>query len=97
VVPVGLTSVWAQYTLRVPAGRRDALATALKAEGIPTAIYYSISLHRQQAYKHYPVGEGGVAVSDRLAAEVISLPMRAYLDASTQQQIIDATRRALRS
>jgi dTDP-4-amino-4,6-dideoxygalactose transaminase len=41
------------------------------------------------------VGEGGVVVSDQLAAEVISLPMHAYLDASTQDRIIDATRRAL--
>jgi len=95
-VPAGSTSVWAQYTLRVSGGRRDALAAALKAEGIPTAIYYPIPLHRQQAYKHYPVGQGGVAVSDRLAAEVISLPMHAYLDAPTQDRIIDATRRALK-
>jgi len=95
-VPAGSTSVWAQYTIRVAGGRRDALAAALKAEGIPTAIYYPIPLHRQQAYKHFPVGKGGVAVSDRLAAEVISLPMHAYLDAATQDRIIDATRRALR-
>jgi dTDP-4-amino-4,6-dideoxygalactose transaminase len=94
-VPAGSMSVWAQYTIRVPAGRRDGLAAALKAEGIPTAIYYPIPLHRQQAYKHYPVGEGGVAVSERLAGEVISLPMHAYLDAPTQDRIIDATRRAL--
>ena len=94
-VPAGSMSVWAQYTIRVPGGRRDGLAAALKAEGIPTAIYYPIPLHRQQAYKHYPVGEGGVAVSDKLAAEVISLPMHAYLDAPTQDRIIDATRRAL--
>ena len=95
-VPAGLTSVWAQYTLRLPAGRRDALAAALKAEGIPTAIYYPIPLHRQQAYKQFPVGKGGVAVSDSLAAEVISLPMHAYLDAPTQDRIIDAMRRALK-
>ena len=94
-VPPGSTSVWAQYTIRVTGGRRDKLAAALKAEGIPTAIYYPIPLHRQQAYKHYPVGEGGVAVSDRLAAEVVSLPMHAYLDEPTQGRIIDATRRAL--
>jgi dTDP-4-amino-4,6-dideoxygalactose transaminase len=94
-VPAGSMSVWAQYTIRVPAGRRDGLAAALKAEGIPTAIYYPIPLHRQQAYKHYPVGEGGVAVSERLAGEVISLPMHAYLDTPTQDRIIDATRRAL--
>ncbi len=94
--PSGCMSVWAQYTIRVSGGRRDTLAAALKAEGIPTAIYYPIPLHRQQAYKHYPVGEGGVAVSDRLAGEVISLPMHAYLDAATQDRIIGAVRRALK-
>ena len=95
-VPPGMTSVWAQYTIRVQGGRRDALAAELKAERIPTAIYYPIPLHRQQAYKQYPVGKGGVAVSDRLADEVISLPMHAYLDPPTQDRIIDATRHALK-
>jgi UDP-2-acetamido-2-deoxy-ribo-hexuluronate aminotransferase len=95
-VPAGSISVWAQYTIRVAGGRRDALGAALKAEGVPTAIYYPIPLHRQQAYKHFPIGKGGVAVSDRLATEVISLPMHAYLDAATQDRIIDATRRALK-
>src|SRR6185437_13123859 len=91
--PAGYTSVWAQYTIRVSGGRRDALAAALRAEGIPTAIYYPIPLHRQQAYKHYPVGQGGVAVSERLAGEVISLPMHAYLDTPTQDRIMAAVRR----
>ena len=44
----GSTSVWAQYTIRLAAGRRDALAAALKPQGIPTAIYYPIPLHRQE-------------------------------------------------
>ena len=95
-VPAGATSVWAQYTIRIAGGRRDAFAAALKSEGIPTAVYYPIPLHRQQAYKHFPIGKGGVAVSDRLATEVISLPMHAYLDSSTQDRIIDAARRALK-
>jgi dTDP-4-amino-4,6-dideoxygalactose transaminase len=43
------------------------------------------------------VGDGGVSVSDRLAAEVISLPMHAYLDVRTQDRIVDAVRRALRA
>jgi len=94
--PAGSTSVWAQYTIRVAADRRDQLAAILKAEGIPTAIYYPIPLHRQQAYKHYPVGKNGVGVSECLASEVISLPMHAYLDVATQDRIIDATRRALK-
>jgi len=95
-VPSGLTSVWAQYTIRISGGRRDKIVASLRAEGIPTAIYYPIPLHRQRAYKHYPVGDGGTAVSDRLAAEVLSLPMHAYLHAATQDRIIDALRRALK-
>src|ERR1700721_902854 len=74
------TSVWAQYTIRVEPARRADLAAALKAEGIPTAIYYPKPLHRQEAYERFPYAEGGMPVSDRLAQEVISLPMHAYLD-----------------
>ena len=94
-VPEGLTSVWAQYTIRVEGGRRDALAAALKADGIPTAIYYPKPLHRQSAYERFPYGDGGLPVSDQLAEEVISLPMHAYLDEPTQDRIIDAVQRAL--
>jgi dTDP-4-amino-4,6-dideoxygalactose transaminase len=91
----GLTSVWAQYTIRLAPGRRDHLAAALKAEGIPTAIYYPIPLHKQGAYKHYPASTGGLAVSERLSDEVISLPMHAYLDEPTQARIIKAVRAVL--
>jgi dTDP-4-amino-4,6-dideoxygalactose transaminase len=91
----GSTSVWAQYTIRLPAGRRDGLAAALKMEGIPTAIHYPVPLHRQQPYQRFPVAAGGAPVSERLAEEVISLPMHAYLDQTTQDRIIDAVHRAL--
>jgi dTDP-4-amino-4,6-dideoxygalactose transaminase len=91
----GSTSVWAQYTIRVACGRRDGLAAELKACGIPTAVHYPIPLHRQEAYQRFPVAAGGAPVSERLAEEVISLPMHAYLDAATQDRIIDAVRRAL--
>jgi dTDP-4-amino-4,6-dideoxygalactose transaminase len=94
-VPDGYLSVWAQYTIRVAPNRRDSLATSLKQSGIPTAIYYPIPLHRQVAYRHYPVADGGLPVSEQLAAEVISLPMHPYLDAATQDRIIDAVRHAL--
>ena len=91
------TSVWAQYTIRLAPGRRDALAAALKAQGIPTGIYYAKPLHRQAAYRGFPVTDGGVPVSERLAEEVISLPMHAYLEAPVQDRIIAAVRRALAS
>jgi dTDP-4-amino-4,6-dideoxygalactose transaminase len=96
VVPAGYNSVWAQYTIRVKAGKRDPLAKALQAEGIPTAIYYAKPLHVQTAYRDYPAAQAGLPVSERLADEVISLPMHAYLDEPTQDRIIDAVRRALR-
>jgi dTDP-4-amino-4,6-dideoxygalactose transaminase len=89
------TSVWAQYTIRLQPGRRDGLAANLKAQGIPTAIYYTKPLHRQPAYRDFPLADGGVPVSEQLAEEVISLPMHAYLDAPVQDRIIGAVRRAL--
>jgi dTDP-4-amino-4,6-dideoxygalactose transaminase len=91
----GSTSVWAQYTLRLAPGRRDTFAAALKAQGIPTAIYYPTPLHLQEPYRQFPLAEGGAPVSERLAGEVISLPMHAYLDEPTQERIIAAVRGAL--
>jgi dTDP-4-amino-4,6-dideoxygalactose transaminase len=91
----GTTSVWAQYTIRLAPGARDAFAATLKTQGIPTAIYYPIPLHRQEPYQRFPVAEGGAPVSERLAEEVISLPMHGYLDETTQDRIIDAVRQAL--
>ena len=95
-VPAGCTSVWAQYTIRLAPGRRDGVAAALKGQGIPTAIYYPKPLHRQQAYRHYPVVDGGLPASERLADEVLSLPMHAYLAEAVQDRIIDAVRIALK-
>ena len=89
------TSVWAQYTIRVKPGQRDPLAAALRAQGIPTSIYYPRPLHRQPAYRHFPLAEGGVPVSDRLTEEVLSLPMHAYLEPPVQDRIIESVRRAL--
>lgn len=94
-IPEGLTSVWAQYTLRAPGRERAKILAALKAENIPTAIYYPKPLHRQTAYAKYPVAGNGLPVSERLAAEVFSLPMHPYLDHATQDRIVAATRRAL--
>ena len=94
----GCSSVWAQYTIRLPKGvNRDGFAAALKAQGIPTAIYYVKSMHQQTAYRDYPVAEGGLPVSEQLSEDVISLPMHAYLDEPTQERIIKAVRGVLSS
>jgi dTDP-4-amino-4,6-dideoxygalactose transaminase len=96
-VPDALTSVWAQYTIRLPAAVRDRVASALRAEGIPTAIYYPVPVHRQDAYGGFPVADGGLPVTERLAGEVLSLPMHPYLDEATQDRIAGAVRRAVKS
>jgi dTDP-4-amino-4,6-dideoxygalactose transaminase len=89
------TSVWAQYTIKLKPGQRDKLAVDLKAQGIPTAIYYTKPLHRQPAYRDYPVADGGVPVSEQLSGEVISLPMHAYLEQPDLDRIIGAVRKSL--
>jgi len=95
-VAEGNVSVWAQYTIRLGKVDRDAFAARLKALGVPTAIYYPKSLHQQTAYRHYPVAEGGLSVSERLSRDVISLPMHAYLDEATQDRVIAAVRSAVK-
>jgi dTDP-4-amino-4,6-dideoxygalactose transaminase len=92
----GCTSVWAQYTIRLPEGcDRDGFAAALKAQGVPTAIYYPKSMHQQTAYRDFPVADGGLPASERLSGDVISLPMHAYLDEPTQARVIKAVRGAI--
>jgi dTDP-4-amino-4,6-dideoxygalactose transaminase len=84
----GATSVWAQYTIRHE--RRDQIAAGCKAAGVPTAIYYPIPLSKQTGYRHFPSAPGGVPVSERLSAEVVSLPMHPYLDEATQDRVAAA-------
>jgi len=86
----GATSAWAQYTLVLDPGQRDDVATALRSEGVPTAIYYPNPLHRQTAYENYPVVAGELPVSEDLAGRVLSLPMHPYLDATVQDRIVTA-------
>lgn len=83
------TSVYAQYTVRV-AGRAR-LEQEMKARGIPTAVHYPLSLHQQPAYAANYAGQS-FPVSERLAREVISLPMHADLDEGAQQRIVAAIR-----
>jgi dTDP-4-amino-4,6-dideoxygalactose transaminase len=92
----GCSSVWALYTIRLPRGvDRDGFAAALKAKGVPTAVYYPKSIHQQTAYRDFPVADGGLPVSEKLSSDVISLPMHAYLDEPAQERVIAAVRSAL--
>ncbi len=83
------TSVYAQYTVRV--AQRAAFEQHMKESGIPTAVHYPLSLHQQPAYAAGCAGRS-FPVAERLAREVISLPMHADLDPGTQQRIAAAVR-----
>jgi len=79
LIPQGYTSAFAQYTVKVRSDERDEITGYLKADGIPTAIYYVTPLPMLQAFKHLnPVPadfENAIAASKT----VFSLPMHAYL------------------
>ena len=92
-VPTGVTTAWAQYTVRVE--HRDEVAARLKADGIPTAVYYPKALHEQPAYRDCPRTPNGLPVSERLAKEVLSLPMHPYLSEADQERVIRAVRQAV--
>jgi dTDP-4-amino-4,6-dideoxygalactose transaminase len=71
------------------------VAGALKASGIPTAVYYPKPLHQQSAYRRFPIAGDALPVAEQLARQVLSLPMHPYLGPGPQASIIDAVRRAL--
>ena len=85
----GGVSVWAQYTIETD--DRDGLIAHLKAQDIPTAVYYPIPIHRQDVYSAYPA-PGGLPVTDAKAGKVMSLPMHPYLTPEDQDAIIAAIR-----
>jgi dTDP-4-amino-4,6-dideoxygalactose transaminase len=74
-VSSGNFHVYHQYTIRVPDGRRDALQKFLSERGIQSAIYYPLSLHRQQAYESLGYADGDLSVSEQATREVLSLPV----------------------
>ncbi|MCX7357607.1 MAG: DegT/DnrJ/EryC1/StrS aminotransferase family protein [Alphaproteobacteria bacterium] len=86
----GGVSTWAQYVIE--ADDRDGLAAHLREAGIPTAQYYPKPLHKQTAYETFPVGAGGLEVSETICHRVLALPMHPYLDGQTQTKIANAIR-----
>ncbi|ENZ82757.1 MULTISPECIES: DegT/DnrJ/EryC1/StrS aminotransferase family protein [Caulobacter] len=86
----GGVSVWAQYVIEHQ--NRDGLAAHLKAQGIPTAVYYPVPMHAQAPYAGYPRGAGGLPVTEAKAQTVLALPMHPYLTEADQARIIDAIR-----
>lgn len=82
-------SAWAQYTIRVQ--RRDAVAAALKEEGIPTAVHYPLPLNLQPAVA---APDACLPEGDRAATEVLSLPMHPYMDAAGMTLVSESLARS---
>ena len=82
-----------QYTIRVLDGRRDDVAEALAAGGVETRVYYPVPCHRLPVYAH--AGYPPLPVTERLASEVLSLPIGPHLAPATVDRVVEAVRRAL--
>ncbi|MBP7827282.1 MAG: DegT/DnrJ/EryC1/StrS family aminotransferase [Verrucomicrobia bacterium] len=87
-VAPGNTHVYAQYTIRV--SQRDAVAEQLKAQGIPTAVYYPKCVHEQPAFAHCGYQLGDFPVSEQASREVLSLPMHPFLSEADQDRVVAA-------
>lgn len=82
------THVFHQYTLKVKAGKRDALKKHLEAKGVPTMIYYPVPLHLQVAYRREGFGEGSFPLTESLSREVLSLPIHTEMKEEQQSYIV---------
>ena len=71
------SSAWAQYTVRV--NNRDDVQVKLKDSGIPTAVYYPISLHLQECFRYLNYKKNDFPISEQASKEAMSLPMNSFL------------------
>lgn len=86
------TSVYAQYSIQVP--DRDQVIKKLTEIGIPTAVHYPVPLNQQPAYKHLSPSSP-TPVSNKVASQIMSLPMGPDLNISDQERVVIALQDAL--
>lgn len=89
----GARSAWAQYSILVDG--RDRVRDRLNAQDIPNAVYYPRPMHLQPAYARFGEGEGSLPVSERLCADILSLPMHGYMSERAAGHVVAAVRSAL--
>lgn len=90
-VKPGYEHVWHQYTVRVDGGRdRDAAVKQLTEAGVGTGIFYPIPANRQSYLLEMGLGGETLPVAERLANEVISLPVHPQLSQADLEQIVRA-------
>lgn len=93
-VPDWAEPAWHLFVVRSP--HRDRLQAHLAEAGIQTLIHYPIPPHRQQAYADMGLAEGSLPIAERLAGEILSLPIGPHLSLSQAEQVVDAVREATR-
>jgi dTDP-4-amino-4,6-dideoxygalactose transaminase len=84
------THIFHQYTIRVLAGKRDALRTFLAKRGIGTEVYYPLPLHLQPCFRYLGYKEGDLPESEQACREVLSLPMFPELTNEEQDYVVNA-------
>jgi UDP-2-acetamido-2-deoxy-ribo-hexuluronate aminotransferase len=84
----GNTHVYAQYTVRL--AERVRVSEVLKAQGIPTAVYYPKCLHEQPVFAGLGYRWGDFPEAERASWEVLSLPMHPWLTEQEQDRVISA-------
>jgi dTDP-4-amino-4,6-dideoxygalactose transaminase len=91
----GGTSAWAIYAILLPDGAaRDRVQSALKSDGVPTAIYYPRALHHQPAYRDHHDGSA-LPVSEDLATRILALPIHPDLTDADVERVCDAVAKAV--
>ncbi|SHF76868.1 DegT/DnrJ/EryC1/StrS family aminotransferase [Geodermatophilus nigrescens] len=90
VVAAWAEPVWHLHVVRTP--HRDALRAHLAAAGVEVLVHYPVPPHRQPAFAGTPLAAAHLPVADRLAAEVLSLPMGPHLRDDQQDRVIEAIR-----
>ena len=91
--PADITPAWHLFVVRHP--RRDALAAALAERKIGTLIHYPIPPHLQKAYADLGLGAGAYPIAERLADEVLSLPLWPQMQTEQVDAVVAALKTAL--
>ena len=90
VIPNGYVSSFAQYTIKLKNKEgRDGLQAKLKAEGIPSMIYYVKPMHKQDAFSELSFNDSDFEVTNKLCDTVLSLPMHPYLREEDIEAVCD--------
>lgn len=84
--------VWHVFSVRVAGGRRDALQRHLEVAGIGSNIHYPRPIHLQPAYRELGLPAGTFPIAERLAVEVLSLPLDAFHRDDEIDRVIDRVR-----